>query len=91
VIVVTQDFHMARALYAARRAGLHASGYSADRRRYGAVMGRLRVREAFARVKVVADALTGAKPRFLGPRIAIDGDGRRSWGPDAPAGRGPAQ
>jgi SanA protein len=91
VIVVTQDFHMARALYAARRAGLHASGYSADRRRYGAVMGRLRVREAFARVKVVADALTGAKPRFLGRRIPIDGDGRRSWGPEAPAARGAAQ
>jgi SanA protein len=84
-IVLTQDFHMARALYAARRAGLHATGYSADRRRYGAVMGRLRLREALARVKVVADALTGAGPHFLGPRIPISGDGRRSWGPDKPA------
>jgi SanA protein len=85
VVVVTQDFHMARALYAARHAGLRATGYSADRRRYGAVMGRLRIREALARVKVVADALTGAGPHFLGPRIPISGDGRRSWGPDAPS------
>ena len=91
VIVVTQDFHMARALYAARRAGLEASGFSADRRRYGAVLARLRLREAFARVKVVADALTGAGPRFLGPRIPIAGDGRRSWGPDAPQARGASQ
>jgi SanA protein len=84
VIVVTQNFHMARALYAAREAGLKASGYSADRRHYGAVMARLRVREALARVKVVADALTGAGPHFLGRQIPIAGDGRRSWGPAAP-------
>jgi SanA protein len=91
VIVVTQDFHMARALYAARRAGLEASGYSADRRRYGAVLTRLRLRETLARVKVVADAVTGAGPRLLGPHIAIAGDGRRSWGPDAPHARGAQQ
>jgi SanA protein len=91
MIVVTQDFHMARALYAARQAGLHATGYSADKRRYGVVMTRLRVREALARVKVVADSLTGAGPHFLGPRIAITGDGRRSWGPDAPRATGASQ
>jgi SanA protein len=91
VIVVTQDFHMARALYAARRAGLAASGYSADRRRYGAVLTRLRLREALARVKVVADALTGTRARFLGPQIPIAGDGRRSWGPGAPQARAASQ
>jgi SanA protein len=85
VIVVTQDFHMARALYAARHAGLQATGYSADRRGYGAVMARLRVREALARVKIVADVLSGAGPHFLGPRIPITGDGRRSWGPQKPS------
>jgi SanA protein len=80
-IVVTQRFHLARALYAAHRAGLDATGYAADRRGYGRVLGRLRVREALARVKVVADSLTGADPRFLGPPLPIDGDGRESWGP----------
>ena len=84
VVVVTQRFHMARALFAARRAGLEATGYAADRRSYGRVMGRLRVREALARVKVVADAVTGAEPRFLGPVLPIEGDGRASWGPMAP-------
>lgn len=86
VIVVTQDFHMARALYAARHAGLDATGYSADRRTYGHVIARLKMRETLARVKAVADVVTGAKPRFLGPRIPIAGDGRRSWGPEKPAG-----
>ena len=80
-IVVTQRFHLPRALFAARRAGLHVTGFAADRRDYGHVMGRLQVREALARVKVVADALTGAQPRFLGPRLPIGGDGRATWGP----------
>src|SRR4051794_6876669 len=79
-VVVTQRFHMARALYDARRAGLKVTGYAADRRDYGRVLRRLQVREAAARVKTVGDALTGADPHFLGPRIPITGDGRRSWG-----------
>ncbi len=83
-IVVTQRFHLARALYAAHRAGLRATGYAADRRDYGRVMGRLRLREALARVKVVADSVTGADPHFLGPRLPIGGDGRETWGPDVP-------
>src|SRR3954454_16507818 len=45
-VVVTQRFHMARALYDARRAGLRVTGYAADRRDYGRVMRRLQVREA---------------------------------------------
>jgi SanA protein len=79
-VVVTQRFHMARALWDARRAGLKVSGYAADRRDYGRVLRRLQVREAAARVKTVGDALTGADPHFLGPQIPITGDGRRSWG-----------
>ena len=59
---------MARALYDARRAGLKATGYAADKRDYGRVMPRLRVREAAARVKTMGDAVTGADPHFLGPR-----------------------
>src|SRR4051794_29906444 len=79
-VVVTQKFHMARALYDARRAGLKVTGYAADKRDYGRVMRRLEVREAAARVKTLGDAITGADPHFLGPRIPITGDGRLSWG-----------
>lgn len=80
VVVVTQRFHMARALYDARKAGLDATGYAADKRDYGRVMPRLQVREVAARVKTIGDAVTGADPHFLGPTIPITGDGRRSWG-----------
>ena len=79
-VVVTQGFHMARALYDARRAGLKVTGFAADRRDYGRVMRRLEVREAAARVKTLADVVTGADPHFLGAEIPISGDGRVSWG-----------
>jgi SanA protein len=79
VVVVTQRFHMARALYDARHAGLDATGYVADKRRYGKIMGKLRLREAAARVKTLGDVVTGADPHFLGPVIPITGDGRTSW------------
>ena len=79
-VVVTQRFHMARALYDARRAGLEVTGYAADRRQYGKIMGKLRLREAAARVKTMGDVITGADPHFLGTEIPITGDGRVSWG-----------
>ena len=79
-VVVTQGFHMARALYDARRAGLQVTGFSADRRDYGGVMAKLRLREAAARVKTMGDVVTGADPHFLGTEIPISGDGRVSWG-----------
>ena len=72
---------MARALYDARRAGLQVTGFDADRRNYGGVMAKLRVREAAARVKAFGDTVTGARPHFLGPIHPITGDGRQSWGP----------
>ena len=81
-VVVTQCFHMARALYEARHAGLEATGFLADRRNYGRVMPRLEAREALARVKAFGDVLTGASPKFLGAEIPITGDGRKSWGPN---------
>jgi SanA protein len=80
-VVVTQRFHMARALYDARHAGLKATGFAADRHDYGPVMGKLKLREAAARMKAVADVATGASPHFLGSEIPISGDGRKSWGP----------
>src|SRR4051812_10456618 len=71
VVIVTQRFHMARALFDAQRAGLHATGFYADRRNYKAKGKEAAVREYFARVKAIGDAVTGAHPKFLGPQIPI--------------------
>ena len=79
VIVVTQRFHLPRALYIARGLGIDASGAPCDRRRYVARHWNA-AREVLARVKAFKDvALVRPFPRFLGPAIPIDGDGRASW------------
>ena len=78
-IVVTQRFHLARAVYTARVLGLEAWGCAADRRRYAAAR-RNAVREALARVRAFLDLhVRKARPRYLGPTIPITGDGRATW------------
>ncbi|MDP2212137.1 MAG: ElyC/SanA/YdcF family protein [Candidatus Aquicultor sp.] len=75
-VVVTQRFHLARSVYIARALGIDATGASADKRVY--MKGRLfEIREALARVKAFFELhITRPKPRFLGEKIPITGDGR---------------
>lgn len=81
-VVVTQGFHMPRALYLAGEAGMrHVTGLTSDLRSYGWQGKKSWVREILSRPKAVVDALrnaavTGGRP------IPISGrDGRVSWGP----------
>jgi SanA protein len=78
-IVVTQDFHMPRALYLAQAAGLHATGFSASTHDYGQQGLLSDVREVFSRVKAVGDTTLDSGVT-LGPAHPITGDGRKSWG-----------
>jgi SanA protein len=79
-LVVTQGFHLPRAVWLARRAGLRAGGVAADRPGgYGAPGRATEWRETLARVKAVVSAVLRPDPRFLGPVIPIGGDGRASW------------
>ncbi|MBI4897755.1 MAG: YdcF family protein [Actinobacteria bacterium] len=82
-IVVTQQFHLTRALYLADSAGLEAHGFSADLHAYGNKGLQSTLREIPARVKAFGQAETGASV-MPGPPIPIEGDGRRSWGPEGP-------
>ena len=84
-VVVTQAFHLPRAVYAARGAGLRAVGLEADRRRYRKAV-QNQVRESAARVKSFGEIHLGLSPRYLGPRIPIDGDGRATWDEAASVG-----
>ncbi|WCB96056.1 hypothetical protein DSM104299_04810 [Baekduia alba] len=80
-IVVTQPFHMARALWLAHRAGLTAYGLEAGSGNgYGAKGTQAGVREVLARTKAVADIVTGAQPKFLGPQVDIAGSAQASRG-----------
>ena len=77
-IVVTQGWHMPRALWLAKRAGLKAHGLVADHIGKDDQSGRFTTREVFARIKAVGDVVTGAQPRFLGPKIPISGSAEAS-------------
>src|SRR5919202_2465346 len=74
-IVVTQAFHMPRALYLADAAGMRARGLTADLHEYGAEGTGSRLRELAARVKAGAQAAlqTGV---VLGAPVPVSGDGR---------------
>lgn len=74
-IVVTQRFHLPRAIYIARALGLEAQGVVADRWVY-AKAEYYELRELAARTKAFRDVVLRAKPKLLGPVIPISGDGR---------------
>lgn len=89
-IVVTQGFHMDRALYLAEGAGLGpVHGLTSDLHGYGKKGVQSDIREVFARVKAVGDTAIGSGV-MSGPQIPITGDGRASWGPKPPLGTPPA-
>jgi SanA protein len=79
-IVVTQGWHMPRALWLGKRAGLQVHGVVADHSTTSRLRRGWGLREIFARVKAVADVVTGSKPRFLGPKIPITGSAEASRG-----------
>ena len=74
ILIVTQEYHLYRALYIAERFGLEAYGVSADYRTYvGQTMRD--VREILARAKDWAICIIKPEPTFLGDIIPVSGDG----------------
>ena len=72
-LITTQSFHLPRAVFIARRLGIKAYGVNAD---VGHILFSNNIREVFADEKAVLDLIFSRKPKYLGDKIPITGDGR---------------
>ena len=73
IIIVTQEYHLYRALYLAEKLGIEAYGVSASLHGYGS-QDYQDMRESLARMKDFFYALIKPEPTFLGESIPISGD-----------------
>ena len=75
-VIVTQEYHLKRALYLAEKMGIEAYGVSSDLRQYHEFQMKLyKIREALARVKDwIKLNVFGSKAEILGDEIPIWGD-----------------
>lgn len=74
IIIVTQAYHLYRALYIAEQLGVEAYGVHCDYRTYSGQMMR-DIREILARVKDFAMTVIKPEPTYLGEVIPVSGDG----------------
>ena len=74
IIIVTQKYHLHRALYIAKAMGLKAYGVSADTQVYAGQVFR-DIREVLARNKDFLTSVFKPKPTFLGEPVPVSGDG----------------
>lgn len=77
VIIVTNEYHLPRALYLARKMGIDAYGIASDKRNY-LYIDNYKKREKLAQLKdFVYVNILKPKPEFLGESIPVDNsDGR---------------
>ncbi|MGN0554729.1 MAG: vancomycin high temperature exclusion protein, partial [Candidatus Fimenecus sp.] len=79
MIVVTQGYHLYRAVYIARALGVEAYGVAADLQDYALVTDiKNNLRESLARVKDFGTCLVKPEPTYLGDTIPIDGSAKLS-------------
>lgn len=74
VVIVTQEYHLYRALYIADALGMEAYGVTSDQRTYSGQTVR-DVREILARNKDFLTSLFKPEPTYLGEAISLDGSG----------------
>ncbi len=79
IIIVTQEYHLHRALHIAKALGMEAYGVSADLRSYTGQIYR-DVREILARNKDFITGIFKPKPTYLGETIPVWGNGNLTNG-----------
>ena len=74
IVIVTQEYHLYRAVFVAKKLGLDVYGVTSDFYEYGG-QGPRDQREVLARVKDFIYTIIKPKPTYLGEVIPISGDG----------------
>ena len=74
IVIVTQKYHLHRALYIAKKLGVEAYGVSSDQRTYIGQTAR-NIREILARNKDFFTLKFMPEPKYMGDTIAVDGNG----------------
>lgn len=74
MIIVTQKYHLYRALYIAKQLGIEAYGVASDPRQYVGATYR-EVREILARNKDFVKCIFKPEPTYLGETIPVSGNG----------------
>lgn len=74
IIIVTQDYHLYRALYIANQLGLEAVGVASNPREYSGQTMR-DIREVAARCKDFITCIFKPEPTYLGDTIPVSSDG----------------
>lgn len=74
ILIVTQDYHLHRAIYDARALGIEAYGVASNPREYGGQLYR-DIREILARNKDFVYCIIKPEPTYLGDEIPVWGNG----------------
>lgn len=74
MVIVTQEYHLYRALYDAERLGIESYGVESEGNHYGGQFYR-DVREILARAKDFVWCIVKPQPTYLGDPISLNGDG----------------
>jgi len=78
IVIITQNFHLPRAVYIAKRLDIDSVGLPADKHKYVNVYLNY-LREFPARIKTWLEITFRVKPKFLGEKIPITGNSQKSW------------
>ena len=79
ILIVTQDYHLHRAIYDARALGLNAYGVASNPRTYSGQEYR-DLREILARNKDFVFCIFKPEPEYLGEEIPVQGNGNATNG-----------
>ena len=79
IVIVTQSYHLYRAIYDARKLGIEAYGISADERNYRGQK-YMDAREVLARAKDFIWCIVKPEPTYRGEKIPLTGSGSQTDG-----------